>query len=177
MLLSCFDIALSTITWMQHIPFRVFLWNPNWSRTNIVLNMQHCLWVTGIQRWVFFLLIYHFIMFHVPEAIPQTPPTFQLPLELTFRLESILEVEQHISEPPHIIHQLHHILRVHSRRPHQPGRQPHAAQGVWVPRAAAHVQGPGGSGWQGSREGFGEVSWQTLGVLCPAATTAAAALP
>lgn len=84
MLLSCFDIALSTITWMQHIPFRVFLWypkeNPNWNRTNTVVNMQHCLWVTRIQRWVFFLLICHFIMFHVPEAIPQTPPHSSSPL-------------------------------------------------------------------------------------------------
>lgn len=91
---------------------------------------------------------------------------------LTFAMKSLLQVVQDVREPPHIINQLHHVLRVHSGRPHQVRRQPHGAQRVGVLGVSAHIPGLGGS-----RRQRPSVGLRVVFVLCPATATAAVALP
>lgn len=93
--------------------------------------------------------------------------------ELTFVLESILEVQKHISKPPHIIHQLEKIVRIHSWGPHESGWQAHVAQRAGVLGAATHGPSLGGSGRYGFL-GFGGRQWKLLDLLCPSASTDAA---
>lgn len=91
-------------------------------------------------------------------------------------MKSLLEVVQDVREPPHIIHQLHHGLRVHSGGPDQVGRQRHSAQRVGVFQVPAHIPGLGGSCRQGSSVWLGMVLVQSLAALGGPAT-AAVALP
>lgn len=95
--------------------------------------------------------------------------------ELTFRLESLFEAEQHICKPANIIHQLHDIVWVHPSGAHYMSLEPYAAQRVGVFGAAAHVPGLGGARGQRSCVGVGEVAWRPLGALNH--STTAAALP
>lgn len=92
-------------------------------------------------------------------------------------MKSLLQVVQDVREPPHIINQLHHVLRVHSGSPHQVRRQPHGAQWVGVLGVSAHIPGLGGSRRQRPSVGLGVLFVQSLAALCPATATAAVALP
>lgn len=94
---------------------------------------------------------------------------------LTFAMKSLLEVVQDVREPPHIVNQLHHRLRVRSGGPDQVRRQRHCAQWVGVLHVSTHIPGLGGSCWQGSSVWLGVVFVQSLAALRPA--TAAVALP
>lgn len=93
----------------------------------------------------------------------------------TFAIKSFLEAVQDVREPPHVVNQLHHRLRVHSGGPHQVRRQRHGAQRVWVLQAPAHIPGFGGSCRQRSSVWLGMVFVRSLAALRP--TTAAVALP
>lgn len=90
-------------------------------------------------------------------------------------MKSFLEVVQHISKPSHVIHQLHNILRVHSRGARQVRREAHAAQGVGRPETS-YIPGFSGSSWKGPCVGLIDVLRQALVVFSPAATTTAAAI-
>lgn len=92
-------------------------------------------------------------------------------------MKSLLQVVQDVRKPPHIINQLHHVLRVHSGSPHQVRRQPHGAQWVGVLGVSAHIPGLGGSRRQRPSVGLGVLFVQSLAALCPATATAAVALP
>lgn len=89
-------------------------------------------------------------------------------------MKSLLEVVQHVGEPPYVVNQLHHILWVRSGCPHQVRRQAHAAQRVLG--VSAHVPGLGGPHRQRSCVWLGVVFEQSLGALCPTAAAAAAAV-
>lgn len=91
-------------------------------------------------------------------------------------MKSLLQIVQDVRKPPHIVDQLHHVLRVHSRRPHQVRRQPHGAQRVGVLGVSAQIPGLGGSRRQRAGVGLAVVFVQSLAARCPAATTATAAV-
>lgn len=99
-------------------------------------------------------------------------PHIPAPATLTFTTESLLEVEQDISEPAYVIDQLHYVFWLHSRRPRQVRHQPHAAQRIGVLGASALIPGLGRPCRQRTSVGLGVVSQ-----LRPTTIAAAAALP